>query len=176
MPIPTFCTTFHILVIGKHTLLWRCWFGGRKGIWPVKNWVVGMLVWLCVWVKVQICIRPSWCHCHSQSRAPANPDWFYLPCFTFWCQLIQVVPDKIQEGHKMVVCVCVCVWILGPFNICGMAKGETSNFVQRLAMWNISLEMINCPPSGHSHAHAAILNFGNDWSNSRQMLYTSRPY
>ena len=22
-------------------LLWRCWLGGRKGIWPVKNWVVG---------------------------------------------------------------------------------------------------------------------------------------
>ena len=20
---------------------WRCWLGGRKGIWPVKNWVVG---------------------------------------------------------------------------------------------------------------------------------------
>ena len=27
----------------------------------------------------------------------------------FWCQLIQVVPDKIQEGRKTVVCVCVCV-------------------------------------------------------------------
>ena len=23
------------------SVLWRCWFGGRKGIWPVKNWVVG---------------------------------------------------------------------------------------------------------------------------------------
>ena len=22
-------------------VLWRCWFGGRKGIRPVKNWVVG---------------------------------------------------------------------------------------------------------------------------------------
>ena len=21
--------------------LWRCWLGGRKGSWPVKNWVVG---------------------------------------------------------------------------------------------------------------------------------------
>jgi len=25
----------------------------------------------------------------------------------FWCWLTQVVPDKIQEGRKMVVCVCV---------------------------------------------------------------------
>jgi len=23
------------------SLLWRCWLGGRKGIQPVKNWVVG---------------------------------------------------------------------------------------------------------------------------------------
>jgi len=23
----------------------------------------GMLAWLCVWVKVQICIWLSWCHC-----------------------------------------------------------------------------------------------------------------
>jgi len=30
----------------------------------------GMPAWLCVWVKVQICIQPSWCHCHSLSLAP----------------------------------------------------------------------------------------------------------
>jgi len=64
----------------------------------------GMLAWLCVWVKVQICILPSWCHCHSLSLAPENPDWFYLQ--PFWCRLTRVVPDKIQEGRKTVVCVC----------------------------------------------------------------------
>jgi len=26
----------------------------------------------------------------------------------FWCWLTQVVPDKIQEGRRMVVCMCVC--------------------------------------------------------------------
>ena len=30
----------------------------------------GMLASLCVWVKVQICIWPSWCNCHSLSLAP----------------------------------------------------------------------------------------------------------
>jgi len=25
----------------------------------------------------------SRCHCHSLSLAPVNPDWFYLPGFTF---------------------------------------------------------------------------------------------
>ena len=33
--------------------------------------------------------------CSSKSR-------LILP---FWCRLTRVVPDKIQEGHKMVVCV-----------------------------------------------------------------------
>jgi len=36
------------------------------------------------------------------SLAPVNPDWFYLPGLPFWCWLTQVVPDKIQDGHKMV--------------------------------------------------------------------------
>jgi len=27
-----------------------------------------------VWGEVQICIWPSWCHCHSLSLAPVNPD------------------------------------------------------------------------------------------------------
>ena len=88
--------------------IWRCWLGGRKGIRPVKNWVVGC--WRgCVWVKVQICIWPSWCHCHSLSLAPVNPDWFYLPGFTFLVPAHPGSLDKIQEGHKMVVCVILSV-------------------------------------------------------------------
>jgi len=63
------------------SVLWCCWLGGRKGIRPVKNWVVGC--WHdYVWVKVQICIWTSWCHRHSLSLAPVNLDWFYLPSFT----------------------------------------------------------------------------------------------
>ena len=29
-------------------LLWRCWLGGRKGIRPVKNWVVGCCMVICL--------------------------------------------------------------------------------------------------------------------------------
>ena len=39
------------------SVLWRCWLGGRKGIRPVKNWVV--LTWLSVWSEVQTCICPA---------------------------------------------------------------------------------------------------------------------
>ena len=56
------------------SVLWHCWLGGRKGIWPVKNWVVG-----------------CWCGClgwgadlHIAQQMPlpltvsaaVNPDWF----------------------------------------------------------------------------------------------------
>ena len=73
--------TDDLLIYLLPSMLWGSWFGSRKGIRPVKNWVV--VAWLCVCVKVQIYIWHSWCHCHSLSLAPVNTDWFYLPRFTF---------------------------------------------------------------------------------------------
>ena len=66
--------------VAQCIVLWRCWLGGRKGIRPVKNWV---LAWLSVWSEVQTCIRPSWCHCHSLSLASVKfrlvlPFWYWL--------------------------------------------------------------------------------------------------
>jgi len=63
------------------SLLWRCWLGGRKGIWPVKNWVVrywrGYLSGArCKWFM--ICMWPSWCHCHPTSLAPVKSRIVYL--------------------------------------------------------------------------------------------------
>jgi len=52
--------------------------GWQEGHPACKKLSDGMLAWLCVWVKVHICIWPSWYHCHSLSLAPVNPDWFYL--------------------------------------------------------------------------------------------------
>ena len=57
--------------------------GRQEGHLACKKLSGGMLVWLYGWVKVQICIWPSWCHCISLSLAPINPYWFYLPGFTF---------------------------------------------------------------------------------------------
>jgi len=36
--------------------------GWQEGHPARKKLSGGMLAWLCVWVKVQICIWPSWCH------------------------------------------------------------------------------------------------------------------
>jgi len=45
-------------------------FDGQEGHLVGKKLSGGMLMWLCVWVKVQICVWPSWCRCHSLSLAP----------------------------------------------------------------------------------------------------------
>ena len=59
--------------LGLPSVLWWCWLGIRKGIQPVKNWVVdaGMS-------EVQTCIWPSWCHCHSLSLASVKSRLVYL--------------------------------------------------------------------------------------------------
>ena len=73
-------------------MLWHCWLGSRKGIRPVKIWVVGC--WLSylsgATSEVQTCIWPSWCHCHSLSLASVKSR-LVLP---FWYWLTRVVPDK----------------------------------------------------------------------------------
>jgi len=86
------------------SVLWHCWLGGRKGIRPVKNLSGGILAWLSVCSKMQTCIWPSWCHCHSLSLASVKSR-LVLP---FWYWLTWVVPEKGQLNGC--VCVCVCVW------------------------------------------------------------------
>jgi len=82
------------------SVLWRCWLGGRKGIWPVKKLSGVVLAWLSVWSEVQmICIWSRWCHCHpiiSCSSKIQNG----LP---FWCLFIRVVLEKRPlNGYSVV--------------------------------------------------------------------------
>jgi len=49
------------------------------------------------WLSAQLMPLPLTISCSSRSR-------LVLP---FWYRLTRVVPDKIQEGRKTVVCVCV---------------------------------------------------------------------
>jgi len=44
--------------------------GWQEGHPACKKLSGGMLAWLSVWDEVNICIWPSWCHCHSLSLAP----------------------------------------------------------------------------------------------------------
>jgi len=83
------------------SVLWHCWLGGRKGIWPVKNWAVGC--W-CDYLSGARCRRicPSSCHCHSLSLASVKSRLIS----PFWYWLTRVVPEK----GSLKGCVCVLVW------------------------------------------------------------------
>ena len=73
------CTNYIYLLntLMMPSLLWRCWLGVRKGIGPVKIWV--MRCWCgYLWSKVQIaCVWFSWCHCHSIISASAKSRMAY---------------------------------------------------------------------------------------------------
>ena len=64
--------------------------GRQEGHPACKKMSGGVLAWLSVWSKVQTCICPSWCHCHSLSLSSVKSRLF-LP---FWYRLTQVVLEK----------------------------------------------------------------------------------
>ena len=70
-----FCTLLCLLCFA--TVGWA--LGRASGLEKKSN---GVLMWLCVWSKVQIvCIWSSWLHCIPKPHRPLphlNPDWFYF--------------------------------------------------------------------------------------------------
>jgi len=86
------------------TLLWHCWLGSRKGIRPVKNWVVGCwrgcLGWGAGLHMAQQMPLPLTISCASKSRLVL--PFMVLP---FWYLLTRAVPDKFQKSSKTIVCV-----------------------------------------------------------------------
>ena len=77
---------------------------GRKARHPACKKLSGaVLACLSVWDKVQVCIWPTWCHCHSLSLAPVNTDWFYQNDSAFLVLVYPGYPGK--EGRKMNVVV-----------------------------------------------------------------------
>ena len=95
-----------ILIPSVHfpSVLWHCWLGGRKGIRPVKNWVVGCwrgyLGWGAGLHMAQLMPLPLTISCSSKSRLVI--PFLVLP---FWYLLTRVVPDKFQKSSKTIVCV-----------------------------------------------------------------------
>ena len=74
--------------------------GWQEGHPACKKLSGGVLTWLSVWIEVQTCIWPSWCHCHSLSLASVKSR-LVLP---FWYRLTRAILDK----GPLTVCVCVC--------------------------------------------------------------------
>ena len=80
------------------SVLWHL-VGWQEGHPAHKKLSSGVLAWLFVWSDVQICMWPSWCHCHSLSLASVKSR-LVLP---FWYRLTWVVLDK----EPLNGCVCV---------------------------------------------------------------------
>jgi len=74
--------------------------GQHDGHPACKKLTGGVLAWLSVWSKVQTCIRPCWCHCHSLSLSSVKSR-LVLP---FWYRLTRVVPDKGPLNGCVVYC------------------------------------------------------------------------
>jgi len=68
--------------------------GRHEGHPACKKLSGEMLVWLCVWGEVQICIWPCWCHCHSLSLAQIGFTFRLVPAHP-------VVMDKIHRAIKL---------------------------------------------------------------------------
>jgi len=78
--------------------------GRQEGHPACKKLSCCVLAWLSVWSEVQICIWPSWCHCHSLSLAPAKSRFG----FTF---LVPADPGSPRQRAVKRLCVCVCGWV-----------------------------------------------------------------
>ena len=89
--------------------------GRQEGHPACKKLNSGVLAWLSVWSKVQTCIWPSWCHCHSLSLASVKSR-LVLP---FWYWLTRVVPEKGPLN------VCVCFFLITYGTTLKLTAGNT---------------------------------------------------
>ena len=115
--VPSYIEDWKIILVNP--LMWFAFsaltllVGRQEGHPASKKLRGGVLVWLSVWSKMQTCILPSWCHCHSLALASVKSR-LVLP---FWYRLTWVVPEKGPLNGRVRVCVnplmCVvfyCFW------------------------------------------------------------------
>jgi len=131
------CTTFRPHCIHHMpSVLWRCWLGGRKGIWPVKILSGGVLAWLSVWSKVCVCVcvRVCVCVCVCVCACACVHSWHR-------CGLLLHVTRILQS-----VCLCACVghtnepcnsvWT-NQYALCGVtgSNSKNSTYSLHLPLW-----------------------------------------
>ena len=81
------------------SVLWRCWLGDRKGIRPVKNWVVGRWHGYLSGARCRLAYGPADATATHYLLLQWNPDWFTC--------LVPAHPGS--PGKRVVKCVCVTV-------------------------------------------------------------------
>ena len=125
----TFLVTAHLGSPGKGPLngcvytvlipsvLWYCWLGNRKGIRPVKNWVVGAGVVICL----------EW-GAYGPADATATQSLALVKsrlALPFWFWLTWVVPEKWPLNG------CVCIQIVEHSN----SRFESIRLVKKIGLW-----------------------------------------
>jgi len=75
-------------------VLWHCWLSGRKGIWPVKHWVVGCWIGYLSVARCRLAYGPVDSTATHSLLFQQNPDWFYLSVCKAGYQLNGIVPAK----------------------------------------------------------------------------------
>ena len=88
-------------VVTLPSVLWRCWLGGRKGIWPIKTWVMRC------WHGYLSEAKWKWL-AYCPADATATPSYLLQKIqngLSFWYRPTQVVLEKRPLND----CVCVCM-------------------------------------------------------------------
>jgi len=76
------------------SVLWCCWFGGRKGIQPVKHWVVGCWHGYLSGVRCRFAYGPTDATATHYLLFQWIQIGFTRMVLHFWCRLTQVVLEK----------------------------------------------------------------------------------
>jgi len=123
--------------------------GRQEGPPACKNWMVGCWHSYVSGSRCRFAYGPAdatatlTISCCSKSR-------LVLPS---WCQLTQVVPDKIQEGCKTVVCVRVCVWFLWHAKIDLNVPAVTQLDTTFKAIWHMCISLYKSRHQGCQSTH-----------------------
>ena len=116
-----------------------------------RGWVSGgVLAWLSVWSKVQTCIWPSWCHCHSLSLASIKSR-LVLP---FWYWLTWVVPEK----EPLNGCVCVFAAML-PLSLLWKNCENRLTFREDMRKSLVSFFLTHCVYSHHLYNSVVLTSW-----------------
>jgi len=87
---------------GLPPVLWQCWLGGRKGIQPVKNWVVGCWHGHLSGARCRLAHGPADATATYCLMLQWNPDRFSF--------LVLAQPGSPGQRADKHVCVCALLW------------------------------------------------------------------
>ena len=103
---------------------WRCWLCGRKGIRPVKNWVVGCWRGYLSRARCRLANGPADATATHCLLLQWNPDWFYLS-------------GTGSPRKRAVKRVCVCVFLVGWMPVMNAVSKHVVSWPCTRASWLI---------------------------------------